>query len=226
VQVAQRAGVIRGGVKLAIAALLVIVLLPFAGGLSSLLSALPNPFASERHERVAPPVLKSLQDLSEYHAATANLDSVVEVSNDASYLPSFIKGDDATFLASGSVDAIVDFSGLGADAIVTSEDGKSVTVTLPAPTYDEPHLNLESSKVLSHNRGILDRVGSAFADDPGNDQDLYTLGEQALREAAPQTELLDRATANTKTMLTAMLKDLGYKDVTVTFEQPPAPPQP
>jgi hypothetical protein len=213
-------------VKLAIAALLVMVLLPFAGGLSSLLAAVPNPFASERHERVAPPVLKSLQDLSEYHAATANLDSVVEVSNDATYVPSFIKGDDATFLASGSVDAIVDFSTLGSDAIVTSEDGKSVTVTLPAPTYAEPHLNLETSQVLSHSRGILDRVGDALTDDPGDNQDLYRLGEQALREAAPQTELLDRAKANTETMLKSMLKELGYKDVTVTYAEPPAPPQP
>jgi hypothetical protein len=212
-------------VKLAIAAVLVIVLLPFAGGLSNLLGALPNPFASERHERVQPPVLKSLQDLSEYHAATANIDSVVEVSNDATYVPSFIKGDDATFLASGSVDAVVDFSGLSADAIQASKDGKSVTVTLPAPTYADPHLNLESSKVLAHNRGILDRIGGALTDDPGNDQDLYTLGERALREAAPQTELLDRASANTETMLKAMLKDLGYKDVTVVFEQPPTPAQ-
>ena len=90
---APRIGVVRSGFKLGIAAVLVILLAPFAANLSNLLAALPNPFATERHERVQPPVLKSLQDLSEYHAASANLQAVVEVSHDASYVPSFLAGE-------------------------------------------------------------------------------------------------------------------------------------
>jgi len=218
-----RHGTIRSGIKLGIAALLVIVLLPFAQGIGGLLGALPNPFASTHHERVQPPVLKSLQDLSDYHAATANLSTIVETSNDADYVPAFLKGEDMTYLAVGSVDAVVNFGTLASDAITLSPDGKSVTVTLPEPTIAAPNLDLENSKVLSHSRGLLDRVGSLFGD-TSDTQPLIELGNQALRDAAVKTELVDRAKTNTTTMLTAMLKSLGFTNVTITFLPPPVTP--
>lgn len=218
-----RTGFIRSGLKLGIAAVIVILLAPFAANLGHIFGALPNLFGTERHERVQPPVLKSLQDLAEYHAATANLQAVVEVSHDADYVPSFIQGDDTKFLAVGSVDASVDFSHLGSTAIQTSPDGKSVTVTLPAPTYAAPHIDLDNSQVLSRDRGLLDRVGGMFTSDPTNDQGLYQLGDQALSDAAAQTGLLDRAKTNTTDMLTSMLRGLGYQQVNVQFVEPAAP---
>jgi hypothetical protein len=219
---APRFGAIRSGVKLGIAAVLVIMLAPFASNLARLLEALPNPFATEKHENVQPPVLKSLQDLSDYHAATANLQAVVEVSHDASYLPSFIAGDSTKFLAVGSVDGVVDFRGLTDNAIQISPDGKSVSVTLPAPTYAPTHLDLDNSQVLSHDRGLVNRVGDVFAD-PGDSKAVYQLGDQALHDAATKTSVLDRAKDNTSSMITAMLKQLGYTNVTVTFTVPAAP---
>jgi hypothetical protein len=220
-----RTGVIRSGVKLGIAAVLVILLAPLAANLSSLFAALPNPFATERHERVQPPVLKSLQDLSEYHAASANLQAVVEVSHDASYVPSFLAGDSTKFLAVGSVDGVVDFRQLGESAIAVSSDGKDVTVTLPSPTYAPAHLDVDHSQVLAHDRGLVDRVGSVFADS-GDDKAVYQLGDQALEDAATKTDLLSRAKDNTTGMLTSMLKQLGFTSVHVTFVDPPAPPAP
>ena len=157
-----RTGVVRSGLKLGIAAVIVILLAPFAANLGHVFGAIPNLFGTERHERVQPPVLKSLQDLAEYHAATANLQTVVEISHDASYVPSFIAGDDTKFLAVGSVDASVDFSRLASTAIEVSPDGKSVTVTLPAPTYAAPHLDLDNSQILSRDRGLVNRVGDVF----------------------------------------------------------------
>jgi hypothetical protein len=219
----SRTGTIRSGVKLGIAALLVIVLLPFAQGIGGLLGAVPNPFASTHHERVQPPVLQSLQDLSEYHAATANLSAVVEKSNDADYVPGFIKGEDLTYLAVGSVDAVVAFGSLAGDAVAVSADGKSVTITLPQPTYARARLDLENSKVLSHNRGLLDRVGSLIGDTT-NEQPLLDLGERALTDAAAGTELVGRAKTNTTSMLTSMLRALGFEQVTIVFQQPPTTP--
>jgi hypothetical protein len=220
---APRFGAIRSGVKLGVAAVLVILLAPFASNLGNLLSALPNPFSAEKHERVQPPVLKSLQDLSEYHAATANLQAVVELSHDASYVPSFIAGDDTKFLAVGSVDGVVDFRTLTESAIQKSTDGKTITVTLPAPTYAPVHLDLDNSQVLSHDRGLANRIGDVFSN-PGDDKAVYQLGNQALQDAATKTGVLDRAKDNTTTMLTAMLKQLGYANVTVVFQEPPPSP--
>ncbi|HEX4820796.1 MAG TPA: DUF4230 domain-containing protein [Acidimicrobiales bacterium] len=216
---APRFGAIRSGVRIAVAVVLVIVLAPFALNLSHLLGALPNPFATEHHERVQPPVLKSLQDLSEYHASSANLSAVVEDSHDPSYIPSFLAGESTTFLAVGSVDAVVDFRTLSQSAIQTSPDGKSVTVTLPTPTYAPVHLDLENSQVLSHDRGLANRIGDVFTS-PGDDKAVYQLGSQALQNAASQSGVLDKARANTTSMLTGMLHQLGFTNVTVTFAEP------
>jgi hypothetical protein len=216
-------GTIRSGLKLGIAAVIVIALLPFAQGIGGLLGAVPNPFASSHHERVQPPVLQSLQDLSEYHAASANLSAVVESSNDADYMPGFIKGEDMTYLAVGSVDAVIDFGALAGNAIAISPDGKSVTITLPEPTYAEPRLDLDNSKVLSHNRGLLDRIGSVLGDTT-NEQPLLDLGQRALSDAAAGTELVGRAKSNTTSMLTSMLGALGFEQVTIVFQPPPTTP--
>jgi len=217
-----RTGFVRSGLKLGIAAVIVILLAPFAANLGHLFGAIPNLFGTERHERVQPPVLKSLQDLAEYHAATANLQTVVEISHDASYVPSFIAGDDTKFLAVGSVDASVDFSRLASTAIEVSPDGKSVTVTLPAPMYAAPHLDVDNSQVLSRDRGLVNRVGDVFTD-PGDDQPLYQLSDQALRDAATKTDLIERAKTNTSGMLTGMLRGVGFNNVTVKFLEPAAP---
>jgi len=217
-----RTGFVRSGLKLGIAAVIVILLAPFAANLGHLFGAIPNLFGTERHERVQPPVLKSLQDLAEYHAATANLQTVVEISHDASYVPSFIAGDDTKFLAVGSVDASVDFSRLASTAIEVSPDGKSVTVTLPAPMYAAPHLDVDNSQVLSRDRGLVNRVGDVFTD-PGDDQPLYQLSDQALRDAATKTDLIERAKTNTSGMLTGMLRGVGFNNVTVKFVEPAAP---
>src|SRR5215212_8623015 len=120
----------RGG--LARTALVVVALV--AGGWL-LASAIPslNPFHTETIDRSPPAVLKSISKLSEYRAATAHLEQIIDVEEDASYLPSFLKGTKTLLVAAGSVDAVVDFSGVKGDAIVVSKDRRSATITLPSP---------------------------------------------------------------------------------------------
>src|SRR3954471_17584101 len=76
-----------------------------------LASAIPslNPFHTETIDRSPPAVLKSISKLSEYRAATAHLQQIVDVEEDAKYLPSFLKGSKTILVAAGAVDASVDF---------------------------------------------------------------------------------------------------------------------
>jgi hypothetical protein len=214
---------VRSGLKLAVAALAVVAFFPLAAAMSGFLSTLSNPFSTTRHDTVQPAVLQSLQDLADYHAASANLQQVVEVSHDADHVPGFLVGDDAKLLAVGKVDAVVDFSGVTATSVQPSQDGTSVTVTLPAPHYGSTQLDMGSTQVLSHDRGLMNRVGGLFTDDPTPDQGLYQLGEQALADAATSTDLIDRAEANTRVMLAGLFEGAGIKSVQVTFVEPPAP---
>jgi hypothetical protein len=167
-------------------------------------------------------VLQALQDVSRYEAATGEFQVLVDVEHDAPYLPDVVRGDRTLFLAQGTVDASVDFTGITGDAIRVAEDG-SVTVTLPAAALSEARIDPDTSRVVDRDRGLLDRIGSALSDDPTDDTELYARAEDRLGEAAAEAGLADRAEANTRRMLEGLLGKLGYDAVTVVFEPPPAP---
>src|SRR5918992_1039738 len=99
-----------------------------------------NPFGEETKDRSQPVLIKSLENLSDYHAATANMQVVVDIEQDAKLLPSFIKGERTLFVAAGTVDAAVDFKGLAKDpdAVQVSDDRRSVRLRLPRPELTEP----------------------------------------------------------------------------------------
>jgi hypothetical protein len=208
-----------GGPVALVAAVVVLLL-----ALPALIPAL-NPFKEETVDRSGPVLLQSLEDLSEYRAASANLQVIVDVEQDTDLIPSFIKGERTLFVAAGSVDAAVDFRDLGKDprAVRVSEDRKAVTVTLPPARLTDARLDQSRSRVYDRDRGVLDRIGDAVSDDGGADQqELYVLAERKLAEAArADPQILRTAEANTKQMLSGMLRALGFERITITFARPP-----
>jgi len=188
-----------------------------AGG--ALLRAVPslNPFGSKTVDRSQPAVLRSIEPLSEYRAATANLEVIVDLERDT-VLPSFLKGERVLFVAAGTVDAGVDFSDLDADAIEIDEDRTSVTLTLPAPRLFDAQVDPDRSRVFDRERGFIDRLESVFEDSPTEDRSLFVLSERKLEEAAAaDPELLRAAERNTRSMLEGMLRGLGFQQVTIRF---------
>ena len=201
---------------LAVGALVVVAALIVAGRLD-LLPGFPNPFKTETVDRTNPALLRSLNDLSEYHAAEGNFQVVVDTEKDTRFVPSFIRGERTVYVAGGSVDAIVDFSTLDERSIQVSPDRTAVTVVLPAPTLGEPVVDPNQSRVVSRDRGVLDRIGSALSDNPTSERPLVLAAQQKMREAANESDLRRRAEENTRRMLEGMLRALGYTSVTVTF---------
>ena len=180
-----------------------------------------NPFKEETRDRSHPVLLQSLENLSEYRAASANMQVVVDVEQDTNLIPSFIRGERTLFVAAGSVDAAVDFSRLRGDALRVSDDRLTVSITLPAPQLTEPRLDPDRTRVYDRDRGLVDRIEDAFSDRPGDEQPLYQLAERKLAEAArANPDLLRTAEANTRSMLEGMMRGLGFERVTVTFAAP------
>lgn len=182
---------------------------------------LPNPFGSEEVDRSPDVVLLSIKDLSRYEAAYASFQVIVDLEHDVKYVPSAIAGERSLFLAQGSVEGYVEFSGLSTGAIEASADRRSVTVTLPPAMLSKPRLDTKESRLLSRNRGVLDRVGGVFSDNPTSERELYIKAEERIASAAAQSELRKRTEENTRSMLTGMLRAFGYRDITVQFEQDP-----
>jgi hypothetical protein len=181
-----------------------------------------NPFEEKVVDRSTTPLLLALDDLHEYHAATGTFQVVIDQERDTPGVPSFISGERTTLLATGTVDAYVDFEGLGADRIALSGDGRSVTFTLPAPELGDPAVDPAQSRVLDRDRGIVQRIGDAVEDDTTDDTALYAAAEDRLAGAATASDLRDRAEHNTRDMLTTLAQSLGVEQVTVTFEPDPS----
>ena len=102
--------------------------------------------------------------------------------------------------------------------VVTTETASAVTIALPSPRIADPVIDHEQSFVMNRDRGLVDRVGAAFVDNPTSERDLIGAASEKMTVAAVQTDLVERAEENTTKMLTSMLGVLGYDDVTVLFD--------
>ena len=181
-----------------------------------------NPFRTETKDRPQPALLQSLQRLDEYHAARVNLQQVVDVEQDTRHVPSFIKGERVVMVASGDVDATIDFSKLGPEAVRASWERREVVITLPSARVGRARLDLGRTRVVEHDRGVLDRAGDALGGDSGNDQrELLLVAQRKLDGAArADRNLLPTAERNTAQMLRQLATGLGYQRVTVRFAKP------
>lgn len=199
---------------------LVVLSLVLAGRTLDWFPSFSNPFGSETVDRSQPALLKSIQDISRYEAATGNFQVVIDVEKDAKFIPSSIMGSRTLFVASGSVDVYVDFAALSGEGLKVSEDRRTVEVRLPRPGLEKPNIDHDGSYVFAQQRGVVDRVKSLVGSDTNRERQLYQLAEKKLRDAANESELPDRAEANTKAMLEGLFRSLGFSTVKVSFSRP------
>lgn len=191
--------------------LVVVCVLVVAAAVLQLAGALPkfDPFGAETVDRSQPALLRSIRELSQYHAAAGDYQVVIDIEKDVQYVPSAIAGQRTLFVAQGSVNAYVDFSGLADGALSVDPKTKVVEVTLPKPVLDKPNLDHEHSYVFAQERGIIDRLASLVETE--NQQAFYVAAEQRIADAAKSSTLQSRAEENTRKMLTGMLRALGYE---------------
>ena len=180
-----------------------------------------NPLRETTVDRSQPPLLKSLTDLAELHAAEGRYQVLVDVEKDTRYVPSLLKGSRTVYSATGSVDALVDLSAVGPGSIRV--EGSTVHLTVPAVRLARPALDLGQSRVISRDRGILDRIGSAVGEERNPDQQLLVLAEGKVGRAATEdAQLRQRAEANVRTTIGALVRGLGYGEVVIDFAPVPA----
>ncbi|MFD4411932.1 DUF4230 domain-containing protein [Streptomyces sp. NPDC058476] len=205
-----------GWAKVVSAFVLVLVVL-FAGLRLAVLPGLRDVFGTETHDRSGPALLKSIQDMSRYDAASGNFQVVVDLEKDAKYLPDAIRGTRTLYVGAGTVDAYVDLGTLGEKDVTVNGDRTSAALHLPHAALGKPALDPDHSYAVSKQRGLLDRIGDIFSDNPNNEQAVQKLAVKHISQAAKDSRLTSRAEANTTGMLEGLLRSLGFKDVTVTY---------
>lgn len=205
-----------GWAKVVSAFVLVLVVL-FAGLRLALLPGLRDVFGTETHDRSGPALLKSIQDISRYDAASGNFQVVVDLEKDAKYLPDAIRGTRTLYVGAGTVDAYVDLGTLGEKDVTVNADRTSATLRLPHAALGKPALDPDHSYAVSKQRGLLDRIGDVFSDNPNDERAVQKLAAKHIGDAAKDSRLTARAEANTTGMLEGLLRSLGFTDVTVTY---------
>lgn len=179
---------------------------------------LDSPFTTVTKDHSPPPVLVELRDLSDFHAAQAQFEVTLDLEKDVKYVPSAIAGERVQFVAIGTVDAVVDFGSIGSGAIKVADDNKSVIVTLPSPYAMAPVLDHEQSHVMNRDRGLLNRLGGIFNDNPTSEASLYEAAMNKMADSAKQTDLLQQAQEHTTFVLTGMLKSMGFDKIDIVFD--------
>jgi hypothetical protein len=214
-----RRGRVLRALALTAAAVLVVALAFTAGlvgrGLLGDVFSLPG---TETVDRSEPAVLLAVRDMAELRAASGQYHVVLDVEQDVPILPSVLAGERTLFVALGTVDAAVDLAQLSDDAIEVSEDGTGVTLTLPPAELTDPRIDPDGSYVYDRQQGLLNRLGSIVAGELSDDQALYQQATDMLAEAAGDSDLRERAEANTTEVLRTLLEGLGFTDVDVVFE--------
>ncbi|CAL9660969.1 hypothetical protein SUDANB176_06998 [Streptomyces sp. enrichment culture] len=205
-----------GWVKALITLVLLLAVL-FAGIRLSVLPGLKDLFGTETRDRSGPALLESVRDISRYDAASGNFQVVVDLEKDTRFLPDAIRGSRTLYVGAGTVDAYVDLGGLDEDDVRVDDDRTSATLRLPHARLGTPALDPERSYAVSKQRGLLDRLGDLFSDNPGGEQAVQRLAVRHIGDAAKESGLTARAEANTTEMLEGLLRSLGFEEVRVTY---------
>ena len=188
------------------------------GGLGGCFPSFGNPFREETVDRSSPVVLKSIENLRRFQAATGHYEVIVDLEKDTRFVPSPIRGERVLFVAVGDVEAGVDFTGLNDDAVRVSDDRRTVRLELPHAELFRARVDPARSYVYDRDRGLIDRVASLFQDNPTSEQELYVLAQQKLEEAAEESpDILARAERNTRLMLVGLLEALGFTSISIEF---------
>jgi hypothetical protein len=199
------------------AVLLALALLFTAAGRFDIVPGWGDVFGEETRDRSGPALLRSIQDLSRYEGAAGSYQIVVDLEKDARFLPDALRGTRTLYVAAGTVGAYVDLGKTGPTDVTVNEERTSAVIRLPHARLGKPALDPERSYAVSKQRGLLDRLGDLFSDNPNDERAVQRLAARRIGEAATESGLTARAERNTAAMLKGLLGSLGFEQVTVEY---------
>jgi hypothetical protein len=176
-----------------------------AGKLASLITGRPLTIIS------APDVVEKVQRLNRLETVVYSLDTVVEGNESSPVLPDMLAGDKLLMIVHGQTIAGVDMSQLKPESVQISEGGagRSIQLTLPPSQVFVTTLDENKSRVYSRDTGIFVRA------DPNLETQVRAKAQSELQQAALTDGILDAASKNARSTVTAMLEGLGFAKVDV-----------
>ena len=153
-------------------------------------------------------VIKEIQELGRLETAAFTIEKIIDAkTNDDNVFKEFLFGDKILLIAHGKVIAGVDLATISNADIELKNN--TVKMYLPATEVFTTYLNQEKTRVYDREQGVLNK----------GDKDLESAArkaaEESIYDAACEAGILDEASQNAKKQMEALLKGLGFEEVTV-----------
>ncbi|MBQ0029909.1 MAG: DUF4230 domain-containing protein [Bacteroidales bacterium] len=118
------------------------------------------------------------------------------------------------FECKGTIKAGVDLSEKDSYTDVIDEKTNAITLTLPAPKVLALNMDPEETKL------VYEKVSATRFDFSSVERtDLLRQGEQSIKEDLGKTGILEEAEKNSTLFFTAMLSQLGFKQITINYKK-------
>jgi hypothetical protein len=153
-------------------------------------------------------VVLEMQTLSRLETSVFTIEHVIEAERAGNVFQNLLFGDRILLIAHGQVIAGVDLSRLSEPDVEITDDN-AVRLTLPPSEIFIATLDNEQTRVYDRDRGLLSRGSTQL------ETEARQAAEASILQAACDQGILERAAADAKTQITALLRLLEFEDVEV-----------
>ncbi|NDV70416.1 DUF4230 domain-containing protein [Dysgonomonas sp. 25] len=151
-------------------------------------------------------IVENIERLGTLEVVRYNIKDIVEYKKIRQWLPNA----KTAMIVSGEVTVAIDLTQLKPQDIKTG--GDYINLRLPCPVIHHVSINHSDSKIYNMEYGLWE--SEQIADD------AYRKAEQYLREQAQKLDYQNAAYENTVTLLTPLLRSMGYNHITIAFMPP------
>ncbi len=200
--------------------LLVAPLVLAAGAFGALFFRAPSPVLPPATTTVAvvrptPSVLVAVRDLARLETAEFHMERVIDLREKQTRLFGLVEAEDAVLLvAAGDVIAGVDLSQLRPEDVTVDAERQHATLVLPKPTVLVTRLDAKRTYVHTRKTDVFAKRAESLEGRAREE------AERSLRLGAEEAGILARASTNAERTVGALVRSLGYPDVTIRFREP------
>jgi hypothetical protein len=167
----------------------------------------PSPIAGP-----PPAVVLAVRDLARLDSTSFHIEKVIEVSDAQSRLWGLVQAKDAVLLvAVGDVVAGVDLGKLKDGDVAVDPATHAITLHLPPADVASATLDSRATHVYSRTTDLLAARNEQL------EGEARLRAEDAMRRAAIDAGILDRAQASAERTLRALLRSMGYERVAIDW---------
>lgn len=174
--------------------------------------------ACKKNERTL--VVSKIQQAAKLATTEVTIDKVVFGTSDKRIL-GIVRLNQARFAAysTAHIKSGIDLNKLKPSDIIVQE--KSIQITLPyveVINFSYPFEEFKIDESITDSRKFLNKI------DIFDQEDFYRQAESDIRNNLPYTGIIKATEDKTRLLLTGLLKNLGYEEIYITFQQGPLIP--